>query len=205
MFCPKCGTQNNDNNINCVNCGAPLSPNQQQQGYAQPQYGYAQPQYGYTQPQPVNALNGPKPNALYIIAGVMAALQVLMFFLPHLSSKGGKVFMPVQLFGGAKALDSIGAKDASSIVGGFMFFFVIVVGLEIAWAILSFLKKRPAGIFGVVASAVGFFVHMIWMIAMGAASSPTYVTMLPFPIFMFFLSIAGIPVSIVQIVKKKYY
>ncbi len=206
MFCPKCGTQNNDYNINCVNCGAPLSPNQQQNGYSQPQYGYAQPQYGYTQPQPVNALNGPKPNVLYIIAGVMAALQVLMFFLPHLSSKAGKVFMPVQLFGGAKALSSFGAtKDAANIVGGFMFFFVIVVALEIAWAILSFMKKRPAGIFGVVACAVGFFVHMIWMIAMGAASSPTYITMMPFPIFMFFLSIAGIPVSIVQIVKKKYY
>ena len=206
MFCPKCGTQNNDYNINCVNCGAPLSPNQQQNGYSQPQYGYAQPQYGYTQPQPVNALNGPKPNVLYIIAGVMAALQVLMFFLPHLFSKAGKVFMPVQLFGGAKALSSFGAtKDAANIVGGFMFFFVIVVALEIAWAILSFMKKRPAGIFGVVACAVGFFVHMIWMIAMGAASSPTYITMMPFPIFMFFLSIAGIPVSIVQIVKKKYY
>lgn len=206
MFCSKCGTQNNDNNINCVNCGAPLSPNQQQNGYSQPQYGYAQPQYGYVQPQPVNALNGPKPNALYIIAGVMAALQVLMFFLPHLSSKAGKVFMPVQLFGGAKALSSFGAtRDAANIVGGFMFFFVIVVALEIAWAVLSFMKKRPAGVFGVVASAVGFFVHMIWMIAMGAASSSTYITMLPFPIFMFLISIAGIPVSIVQIVKKKYY
>ena len=180
MFCSKCGTQNNDNNINCVNCGAPLSPNQQQNGYSQPQYGYAQPQYGYVQPQPVNALNGPKPNALYIIAGVMAALQVLMFFLPHLSSKAGKVFMPVQLFGGAKALSSFGAtRDAANIVGGFMFFFVIVVALEIAWAVLSFMKKRPAGVFGVVASAVGFFVHMIWMIAMGAASSSTYITMLP--------------------------
>lgn len=205
MFCPKCGTQNNDNNINCVNCGAPLSPNKQQNGYSQPQYGYAQPQYGYTQPQPMNALNGSKPNALYIIAGVMAALQVLMFFLPHLSSKAGKVFMPVQLFGGAKALETVGASKASDVVGGFMFFFVIVVALEIAWAILSFLRKRPAGIFGVVASAVGFFVHMIWMIAMSAAASPTYITMMPFPIFMFILSIAGIPVSIIQIVKKKYY
>lgn len=196
MFCPKCGTQNNDNNINCANCGAPLRPAQQQQ----PQYSYVQPQPQYGAP----AIAGAKPTVLYIIAGVMAALQVLMFFLPHLSHRSGDVLMPVQLFGGASAMDKIGAKDAANFVGGFMVFFVIVVALEAAWAVLSFLQKKPAGIFGVVACAIGFFVHMIWMIAMTGAAASSYITMTPFPVFMFLISIAGIPVSIIQIVKSKY-
>ena len=196
MFCPKCGTQNNDNNINCANCGAPLRPAQQQQ----PQYSYIPPQPQYSVPARVGA----KPTVLYIIAGVMAALQVLMFFLPHLSHRSGDVFMPVQMFGGASALDKLGASDASNFVGGFMVFFVIVVALEAAWAVLSFLQKKPAGIFGVVACAIGFFIHMIWMIAMTGAAASSYITMTPFPVFMFLISIAGIPVSIIQIVKSKY-
>ena len=195
MFCPKCGTQNNDNNINCANCGAPLRPAQQQQ----PQYSYVQPQPQYGAP----AIAGAKPTVLYIIAGVMAALQVLMFFLPHLTYKS-KVFMPVEMFGGAGALEKVGARDASNFVGGFMVFFVIVVALEIAWAVLSFLQKKPAGIFGVVGCAMGFFIHMIWMIAMAGSASVSYISMTPFPVFMFLISIAGIPVSIIQIVKSKY-
>lgn len=193
MNCPNCGTPNNDSNINCVNCGAPLTPVQNLQ------YTYAQPQHT------PGVANGPIPTVLYIIAGVMAALQVLMFFLPHLTSTvSSDVFMPVQLLGGASALDKVGAKEASDIVGGFMFFFIVVVALEIVWAIMSFMKKRPAGVFGVVACGVGFFIHWIWLGAMGVASSVPGVSMTVFPIFMLMISIAGIPVSIVQIVKKKY-
>ena len=53
MYCPQCGTFNQDGSANCVNCGYALSaaqPQQQAPQYAQPQ----QPQYGqqqYGQPQ----------------------------------------------------------------------------------------------------------------------------------------------------------
>ena len=37
MFCPKCGTRNDDNVKFCVNCGNPLSNQQQPNQYNQQQ------------------------------------------------------------------------------------------------------------------------------------------------------------------------
>ena len=195
MFCPKCGTQNNDNNINCANCGAPLRPAQQQQ----PQYNYVQPQPQYVTPARVGA----KPTVLYIIAGVMAALQVLMFFLPHFTY-GKKVYMPISLISDANSLNKIGAKNASSFFGGIAVCLIIVAILNAVWAILSFLKKRPAGVFGIVAGAVGFFIHVFWLALTAGADAASGISSTPFPLFMFLISIASIPVGIVQVVKKKY-
>lgn len=194
MFCGRCGTQNNDNNINCANCGAPLRPAQQQ-----PQYSYVQPQPQYGAPARVGA----KPTVLYIIAGVMGALQVLMFFLPHLALRGGDAIIPIQIIAGEKITLGLGS-DFVKVVEISTYFLIILIAIELAWAVLSFLQKKPAGIFGVVACAIGFFVHMIWMIFMLAYGSESGINMTPFPVFMYLISIAGIPVSIIQIVKSKY-
>ena len=64
MYCPQCGTFNQDGSANCVNCGYALSASQpyrqqspqyaqpQQPQYGQPQYGQPQqPQYGQPQQQ----------------------------------------------------------------------------------------------------------------------------------------------------------
>lgn len=211
MFCEKCGTQNNDSNTNCVNCGAPLygtQPQYQQPQYQQPQqpqqqYGYNQPQqYGY-QPQPL-AANGSKPTVLYIIAGIIAALLVLFLFLPHLSIRGQGAYIPFAIIIESTKASGFVSSDAAGALGAFMVLLIIPMGLEIVWAIMSFMMKRPAGIFGVIACSIGFFVYMIWMVLMLACGNIYGVTCLPFPVFMFLFSIAGIPVSIVQIVKKKY-
>lgn len=211
MFCEKCGTQNNDSNTNCVNCGAPLYGDQpqyqqpQQPQQPQQQYGYAQPQqqYGYGQSQPM-ATNGPKPKVLYIIGGIIAALLVLFLFLPHLSIRGQGAYIPFAIIIESSKAAGWLSSGAAGALGAFMVLLIIPMGLEIVWAIMSFLMKRPAGIFGVVACSIGFFVYMIWMIIMLACGHMIGVSCLPFPVFMFLLSIAGIPISIVQIVKKKY-
>ena len=168
-------------------------------------------QHSYIPPKPLYTypVRGINPTVLYIIAGVMAALQVLLFFLPHLSYRG-KVFLPVEMFGGAGALEKVGIRDDSfGLEGEFMVYFAIVVALEIVWAVLSFLRKKPAGIFGIVACVIGFFIHMVWLFAMfyltsSISDSITPVIITPLPIFMFLISIAGIPVSIMQIAKKNY-
>ncbi len=157
MFCGKCGTPNDDNNTTCVNCGAPLSPNQQQQGYAQPQYGYAQPQYGYAQPQygyaqPQQAdkiMTAKKPKVLYLIAGIMAAIGFILPFLPsfkygsvfyNVFNVGGKVFKKTSFSYLSKYKQT--AYRSVEVNESFMYFFIVVMAVLAAWAVLSFLRKR---------------------------------------------------------------
>ena len=148
-------------------------------------------------------VSGAKPTLLYIIAGVMAALQVLMFFLPHLSD-GDNVLRPVEMFGGVGVLDKFGVYDNPHEIGVAFIFLVIVVALEVVWAVLSFMKKKPAGIFGVVACALGVIIHLVWFVVICDTEGGSYFRVSELPFFMLLLSYAGIPVSIVQIVKKKY-
>ena len=148
-------------------------------------------------------VSGAKPTLLYIIAGVMAALQVLMFFLPHLSD-GDNVLRPVEMFGGVGVLDKFGVYDNPYEIGVAFIFLVIVVALEVVWAVLSFMKKKPAGIFGVVACALGVIIHLVWFVVICHTEGGSYFRVSQLPFFMLLLSYAGIPVSIVQIVKKKY-
>ena len=219
MFCQNCGTQNNDGSMNCINCGAPLEapqyaqqqyPQTYQQQYQQPYpQTYQQPYYGYAQ-APVNAVNGPKPTALYIIAGVIAALSFIMVFIPSFYSSYS-AYNPFSIAGEsfkASSYTSSYSRSSSNawagIAGFIITMFVIPMGLQIAWAILSFMQKRPAGVFGVVSSGIYLVVSLIWAGVCTAGTASSYYTSTPVPVFMIMLAIAGIPVSIVQIVKKKY-
>lgn len=235
MFCEKCGTPNNDNNSVCTNCGAPLrhipldgypqqgQPYQQAQPYqpTQPQQSYGQPQPYQPQPpyqQPYypqpggQTVAGRRPTVLYIIAGVLAALQFLMVFLPQVSAYGSTYnnFFGVlsELFSTSRTAgyssyyyqsNASGAVNAGVVF--LLLLFIIPMGLQIAWAILSFMQKRLAGIFGVIASSLYFVSSLIWTVLLAAAGSSAVTVV---PVLMIFLAIAGIPVAIVQIVKKKY-
>ena len=215
MFCSRCGTQNNDAYTNCVNCGAPLGapqyPQQQyQQPPQQPNYGYGQPYYGYAQ-APVNAVNGPKPTVLYIIAGVMAVISFVLVFLPSFFY-GSHAYNPFSIVGESFKASSYtysSSRSASNVWAGIaglvITMFVIPMGLQVAWAILSFMQKRPAGVFGIISSGIYFISSFIWAIvcAAGTSASSGY-SITPVPGLMIMLAIAGIPVSIVQLVKKKY-
>ena len=126
---------------------------------------------------------GAKPTLLYIIAGVMAALQVLMFFLPHLSD-GDNVLRPVEMFGGVGVLDKFGVYDNPHEIGVAFIFLVIVVALEVVWAVLSFMKKKPAGIFGVVACALGVIIHLVWFVVICDTEGGSYFRVSQLPFFM---------------------
>lgn len=230
MFCAKCGTPNSDGSVVCVNCGAPLQQSQtpdggyaQQSSYQQPAYpqqnypqpyqqsyqqpaSYGQPAYNYGQPvvQPVAG----KPTVLYIISGVMAALQFLLVFLPHMTSQYGGYYNFFTIDVSLLKLSSYTYRGLSGFASFLLFMFIVPMALQIVWAVMSFIQRRPAGIFGVIASSIYTVSSLIWLIVVGIAGSAIYTfgagSMTAVPTFMLLLGIAGIPVSIVQIVKKKY-
>lgn len=216
MFCEKCGTQNNDNNINCANCGAPLRQVQQQYGYQQ---GYPQgyPQ-GYQAPQnAVGVANGPKPTVLYMIAGAIAALGFLFALLPQFTytRPGGSFSYFIFNFGSiakdaGSSMSSSTRQVATGLTAFVIILFLIPLAMRIVWAILSFMQKRPAGVFGIIASATQIITSIIWVAMIqvfvdAAKKSPLEtVNMTAFPVLLIILAIAGIPVSIIQLTKKKY-
>ncbi len=230
MFCAKCGTPNSDGSVVCVNCGAPLQQSQtpdggyaQQPSYQQPAYPqqnypqpyqqsyqqpapYGQPAYNYGQPvvQPVTG----KPTVLYIISGVMAALQFLLVFLPHMTSQYGGYYNFFTIDVSLLKLSSYTYRGLSGFASFLLFMFIVPMALQIVWAVMSFIQRRPAGIFGVIASSIYTVSSLIWLIVVSIAGSSIYTfgagSMTAVPTFMLLLGIAGIPVSIVQIVKKKY-
>ena len=212
MFCAKCGTPNSDGSVVCVNCGAPLQQSQtpdggyaQQSSYQQPA-SYGQPAYNYGQPvvQPVAG----KPTVLYIISGVMAALQFLLVFLPHMTSQYGGYYNFFTIDVSLLKLSSYTYRGLSGFASFLLFMFIVPMALQIVWAVMSFIQRRPAGIFGVIASSIYTVSSLIWLIVVGIAGSAIYTfgagSMTAVPTFMLLLGIAGIPVSIVQIGKKKY-
>ena len=227
MFCGKCGTPNDDNNTTCVNCGAPMQrvqPQQtefeqpvqaqnQQYGYAQPQYGYAQPQYGYAHPQQADKImTAKKPKVLYLIAGIMAAIGFILPFLPsfkydsvyyNVFNVGGKVFKKTSFSYLSKYKQT--NYRSVEVNESFMYFFIVVMAVLAAWAVLSFLRKRPAGIFGVIAASLLVTAGALWFVMIDVSvKGAVYIEETPVPMLMVILGTAGIPVSIVQIVKKKY-
>ncbi len=207
MFCQNCGTQNNDAYTNCVNCGAPLrepqysQPQQYQQQSQQPYYGYAE--------APVNAVNGSKPTVLYIVAGIMAVISFALVFAPSFFY-GTIPYNPFSLVVDSYRMTfaSSGSGSMKSVLDEASLFiivmFVIPMGFQIAWAILSFAQKRPAGIFGIISSVIYLLSSFIWSLIVAVADSSPSVAVLPVPLFMILMAIAGIPVSIIQLVKRKY-
>ena len=189
-------------------------------GYAQPPYnGYAQPPYnGY--PQPAAAPVGKKPTVLYVIAGVMAVLMIALLLLPQFTYKNSYVSGAYNIFGfaafGRDVYQTLGSSSqnvqetANSLSIFCIALFVIPLIMSLVWGLLSFLRVRAAGIFGVITAAFMMIADIIWMtliavfVSAAAGTSSEVVTMTPFPILVLLLAIAALPVSIIQIVKKKY-
>lgn len=216
MFCEKCGTPNNDNNTVCTNCGAPLRhipfdgyPQQGQPPQYQQMPPYQQPPYYPQQPGNGTIAAHRRPTALYIIAGVLALLQFFLIFLPHVAAYGRSYnFFGIlsEIFGMGRTANYYYNSNTANAVGAVVVFllilFIVPMALQIVWAILSFLQKRPAGIFGVIASSVYLISSCVWLIVLAASLSSNTITAVP--LLMILFAVAGIPVSIVQIVKKKY-
>ena len=80
---------------------------------------------------------------------------------------------------------------------------IVPMALQILWAFLSFFRKRPAGKLGLVASIIYFLVSVIWFSSLvGNSYMQSVMTAVPF--FMFVMASAGIVLSIIQLVKRKY-
>ncbi len=177
------------------------------QQYQQPQSPYPQQSYGYAparDPRLDNpgAIKGAK--VLYIITGAIACLCFLLPFLPSVSALGTNlnVFSIGRLASGLGS--AIGNRSAQS--GGvfIIVMFVIPMALQVPWAILSFMRKRPAGVFGLISSIIYFIASCIWLGTLTSESIyRSIVTGVPY--FMLMFAIAGIVLSIIQLVKKKYF
>ena len=222
MICNNCGMDNPDGSAFCVSCGAKLNapqqytdysqqsyqnPMQQQyQQYQQPQSPYPQQSYGYA-PARDPRLDNPRAikgaKVLYIIVGAIACLCLLMPFLPSVSvlGKSFNVFSIGRLVSGLGS--AFGSKSAQ---GGGTFLiamFILPMALQIPWAILSFARKRPAGVFGLISSIIYFIVSIIWIAILNSDSS-LRLAVTGVPYFMLIFAIAGFVLSIIQLVKKKY-
>ena len=99
-----------------------------------------------------------------IIAGVIACLCFILPFLPSFTILGrsfnvfniGNIASDIGNYSGEKSISAIGAV--------FIALFVIPMVLQIPWAILSFMRKSPAGIFGLISSIIFFIVSWFWLI-----------------------------------------
>lgn len=79
--CTTCGAMNDDNSMNCTNCGSQLVAAQPQMGYEQMQGGYAQPQMNYAQ-QPVKKSKTGLVVVLVIVGILLlAGVGVLIWYL----------------------------------------------------------------------------------------------------------------------------
>ena len=81
----------------------------------------------------------------------------------------------------------------------------MLVALNVAWALFSFLRKRPAGVFGIIASLLSAAVSAFWLfVAITIAKNVPGIEVTYIPIINTALMVIGIPLSIVQIARKKY-
>lgn len=211
MICHHCGAPNSDANNHCVNCGAPL-PRPYYGGYPQ------QPVYQAYPANPAQRI-GAKPTVLYIVAGVLAVLGFVMVFLPQFSyTYRGQTsfynFLGIYEFAQASYRGDMSISTQQSFATFAqltIFFFLIPLALRVPWAILSFLQKRPAGVFGLLSSIFLFLTDVIWMIVIAVLAASVQnsdytenIVMTSIPPMVLMLSIAGFVLSIIQLVKKKY-
>ena len=90
MICTNCGTQFEDGNAFCPNCGTPAAQPAPAPAAAQPQYGYApQPQPMYA--APTGAVGDPEAAKSCMITGILAAAFACSFFLSFLGIVFGAI------------------------------------------------------------------------------------------------------------------
>lgn len=176
------------------------------QQYQQPQSPYPQQNYGYA---PVRDPRLDNPSAikgakvLYIIIGAIACLCFILPFLPSVNVLG-KALNIFSIGNLASGLGSYYRSSSASTGGAFIIaMFVIPMAIQIPWAILSFMRKRPAGVFGLISSIIFFIASIVWIAAL-TSNSVTKSVMTAVPALMVVFATAGIVLSIIQLVKKKY-
>lgn len=182
MFCPNCGTMNNDNSTACSNCGAPLSsfrrPEQQpaQQSYAQPQ----QPTYG-SAPQPAQRAPYPPQPAQNgygsgtVIAPPQRTFDFYPFWFKFMSYAGffitslGFFFIGLgQLIGwqygsisgfrfveGIK--ESFGGLRAADIISGILFLLMSVASIYVWYQFRYLRAKAPTYTLALYGAAAGIY------------------------------------------------
>lgn len=222
MFCENCGTDNIAGAKFCSACGAPLNsgysepkhyaqetyrqePYQQetyqQEVYPQNQYEYYQPIQSYNQPRRIVNQRSTGAIVLYMIAGAIALLSILLPFLPQVSYYGQTANVPSILFSGYGTLVYISGSrsEYSMVVAMFIAAFAIPMVLQLVWAILSFARVRAAGVLGLIGSIISINVSIIWA-AVLTSTTRRGVTTIPY--MMIVLGIAGMVLSIIQLAKK---
>lgn len=174
----------------------------------QPMGGYTntqQPFYGYTTTQQPLKPAGSKPVGLYIVGGIIAVISFILVFIPSFVYNF-KAYNPFSFAIESFQTSGLVRSSSSNYVAlGVLviIFFIIPMAFQIVWAILSFMMRKPAGVFGIIASSLYFVTTCFWsVISLAGVSSRGSLT--PVVFFMYIFAIAGIPISIVQIVKKKY-
>lgn len=114
MICTNCGTQFEDGNAFCPNCGTPAAQPAPAPAAAQPQYGYA------PQPQPVYGAaptaGDPEAAKSCMITGILAAAFACSFFLSFL----GIVFGPIGLNKAKAYLNTYGSYPAKVRIGKYL-------------------------------------------------------------------------------------
>ena len=146
-----------------------------------------------------------------MISGVLAVLGLILPFLPHIASTNFQQVENYSMFG--FCLESI---QSGELFGGYVELFagnllmcltVISMILQFIWAILSFVRVKAAGIFGVIGSCFFLFQSLFWLLILfeGAVmSSHYYVNITIVPMLMVFIAIAGIVFASLQLAKKDY-
>ena len=216
MLCKKCGTQNPDTSRFCSLCGAPLKSAQQPTS-SHPQQSYVKDPARNQKSAWTRAVKGTK--VFYIIVGAIACLSFFLPFLPSfsISGKNYNVFGMIgfgcqdSFFNDLANNPDLMQKTFGGNKGGAVAFIMLIIAymilvpmaLQIPWAILSFLRKRPAGKLGMIASIFYFFISDIWLISLGGNSYIQSV-MTAVPFFMLVMGIAGIVLSGIQLAKRKY-
>ena len=126
MICTNCGTQFEDGNAFCPNCGTPAAQPAPAPAAAQPQYGYApQPQPQTVYGAPVMGAGDPEAAKSCMITGILAAAFSCTFFLGFL----GIVFGPMGLSKAKKYLEQYGSYPAKVRVGKYLSIGGIAMGI----------------------------------------------------------------------------
>lgn len=192
-------------------------------GYSQPEYTQpaytqsesVQPQYSQQssynnynnyssyQPKPAVKPQGKSVGAivLYMIAGAMALLSILLVFLPHITVLGSG-YAPFQLISDRYVWGSSSDARTGAIV--VVILLVIPMLLQLVWAILSFLRTRAAGVLGLIASIFAINHTIVWIVLLGEMREKSYslASMTAVPVLMLVLAIAGMVLAIIQMTKK---
>lgn len=228
MFCEKCGGQNVDGARFCANCGAvlteqasavPQEPQPQQNPYPTGYNNYNNynnyNSYGYNQPPQVIRAN-PQPQGksvaaivIYMIAGAVAVISMLMTLLPQITALGID-YNCFQIFG--EMINGSGyfrSTDNERIMVGYFLMALIVIPMifQLIWAVLSFIRARAAGVIGLIGSI--FFINhsFVWAVLMRVAidrGGSYFAKVTGVPTFMVILGIAGLVLAIIQLTKKDH-